>query len=325
MLVRHLTGWEEWLALGKEPDKQIDEQVDLVPREGRNRNHLIPDKAVLFGQSSGPVAPLDPQALNRGGSLYLTRPTLGHYVATADELRQRSTELLHRVGDRSKGGHPRRLRGPAHRHPKERAGATRSRVSDREVLENPYRIVEADLGDTKEHAVALGVIDRGLLPDVTVTAAHPIPAPSAVDSPADWRRHRAALVTVLRRAAQDGDALLSDTEALTRLGLLDLARPCVISSDWLAGNRERLAGEVDRVDLLTDPLGGEQTSCLQLTELRDRERRLANILDARAVKLRPVAKRPHHGRQQEHHDQVRDISSGKEPPPACFWDEIGHP
>lgn len=49
---------------------------------------------VLFGQSSGPVAPLDPQILNRKGSLFLTRPTLGHYVATRDELLWRARELF---------------------------------------------------------------------------------------------------------------------------------------------------------------------------------------------------------------------------------------
>ena len=49
---------------------------------------------VLFGQSSGPVPPVDPQRLNRGGSLYLTRPTLAHYTATRDELLSRARELL---------------------------------------------------------------------------------------------------------------------------------------------------------------------------------------------------------------------------------------
>src|SRR5687767_1213064 len=49
---------------------------------------------VLFGQSSGPVAPLDPQFLNQKGSLFLTRPTLAHYVARRDELRWRSVELF---------------------------------------------------------------------------------------------------------------------------------------------------------------------------------------------------------------------------------------
>ena len=49
---------------------------------------------VLFGQSSGPGAPLDPQELNRRGSLFLTRPTLGHYVATRDELLGRAGDLF---------------------------------------------------------------------------------------------------------------------------------------------------------------------------------------------------------------------------------------
>jgi NADPH2:quinone reductase len=49
---------------------------------------------VLFGQSSGTVEPLDPQVLNHRGSLFLTRPTLGHYVATRAELEQRSGDLF---------------------------------------------------------------------------------------------------------------------------------------------------------------------------------------------------------------------------------------
>jgi NADPH2:quinone reductase len=48
----------------------------------------------LFGQSSGPVPPVDPQILNRKGSLFLTRPTLNDYLATREELVQRSSELF---------------------------------------------------------------------------------------------------------------------------------------------------------------------------------------------------------------------------------------
>jgi NADPH2:quinone reductase len=48
----------------------------------------------LFGQSSGPVPPFDPQLLNRKGSLFLTRPTLVHYVATRDELLARANAVL---------------------------------------------------------------------------------------------------------------------------------------------------------------------------------------------------------------------------------------
>ncbi len=48
----------------------------------------------LFGASSGPVPPVDPQRLNAAGSLFLTRPTLGHYTATRDELTRRADELF---------------------------------------------------------------------------------------------------------------------------------------------------------------------------------------------------------------------------------------
>jgi len=49
---------------------------------------------VLYGQSSGPVGPFDPQLLSQKGSLFLTRPTLGHYLATRDELQARAGEVL---------------------------------------------------------------------------------------------------------------------------------------------------------------------------------------------------------------------------------------
>jgi NADPH:quinone reductase len=49
---------------------------------------------VLFGQSSGPVAPFDPGKLAAKGSLFLTRPSLAHYTLDRAELLQRSGELF---------------------------------------------------------------------------------------------------------------------------------------------------------------------------------------------------------------------------------------
>jgi NADPH2:quinone reductase len=48
---------------------------------------------VLFGQSSGPVAPVDPSRLARRG-IYLTRPSLAHYTAQRDELLWRAREVF---------------------------------------------------------------------------------------------------------------------------------------------------------------------------------------------------------------------------------------
>jgi NADPH2:quinone reductase len=49
---------------------------------------------VLFGQSSGIVPPLDPGLLAAKGSLYLTRPTLGHYTLDREELEWRASDIL---------------------------------------------------------------------------------------------------------------------------------------------------------------------------------------------------------------------------------------
>lgn len=48
----------------------------------------------LFGQASGPVPPFDPSILNGKGSLFLTRPSLAHYLLTREELEWRAGEVL---------------------------------------------------------------------------------------------------------------------------------------------------------------------------------------------------------------------------------------
>ncbi|MFA7566104.1 MAG: quinone oxidoreductase [Alkalispirochaeta sp.] len=49
---------------------------------------------VSFGQSSGPVDQFDPVLLSRHGSLFMTRPTVFHYVATREELEENTAELF---------------------------------------------------------------------------------------------------------------------------------------------------------------------------------------------------------------------------------------
>lgn len=63
----------------------------------------------LFGASSGPVPPVDPQRLNAAGSVFLTRPNLAHFTRTADEFAWRAGEVLDAIADGSitvtVGGH----------------------------------------------------------------------------------------------------------------------------------------------------------------------------------------------------------------------------
>jgi NADPH2:quinone reductase len=88
----------------------FDASLDCLRRRGM---------MVLFGASSGPVPPLDPQVLNRKGSLFLTRPTLGHYIATRDELLERAGSVLGQVAEgrldvRIGGRYPLEQSGRAH-------------------------------------------------------------------------------------------------------------------------------------------------------------------------------------------------------------------
>lgn len=69
-------------GVGKDTfDKSLD---SLAPR-----GYLV-----LFGAASGPVPPVDPQVLNAKGSLFLTRPSLGSYTQTRQELEQRANDVL---------------------------------------------------------------------------------------------------------------------------------------------------------------------------------------------------------------------------------------
>ncbi|MGH8883917.1 MAG: quinone oxidoreductase family protein [Egibacteraceae bacterium] len=63
----------------------FDRSLDCL----RPRGHLV-----LYGQSSGPVPPVNPQLLAAKGSLFLTRPVLGHYVASPEELAWRAADLF---------------------------------------------------------------------------------------------------------------------------------------------------------------------------------------------------------------------------------------
>lgn len=55
----------------------------------------------LYGAASGQVPPFDLQRLNAGGSLFVTRPSLAHYMLTREELLRRGTEVLGALADGS--------------------------------------------------------------------------------------------------------------------------------------------------------------------------------------------------------------------------------
>ncbi len=49
---------------------------------------------VVYGNSSGPTPPIDPLRLMNGGSLYVTRPTIVHYLRSREELLGRMNDIF---------------------------------------------------------------------------------------------------------------------------------------------------------------------------------------------------------------------------------------
>jgi NADPH:quinone reductase len=75
----------------------VDVVYDSVAQStfDKSLNSLRPRGVLaLFGQSSGPVPPFDPNILNGKGSLFLTRPSLAHYLLTREELVWRAGDVL---------------------------------------------------------------------------------------------------------------------------------------------------------------------------------------------------------------------------------------
>jgi NADPH2:quinone reductase len=98
-----LTGYADFAAVAREATdgRGADVVFDGVGKDtfDSGLSALRPrGMMVLFGGSSGQVPPFNPQRLNSAGSLFLTRPTLVHYIADRAELLWRSGDLFRWIG-----------------------------------------------------------------------------------------------------------------------------------------------------------------------------------------------------------------------------------
>lgn len=170
--------------------------------------------------------------------------------------------------------------------PQRRDASTRTPVSDVAVLANPYRLAEVDLGsgrgENREGPITVGTVDRGLLG--ALPAATPAPVDPPLAGAMDPRRVRAALVAVLRDAAQRGDTLLAEGEAAVRVADLDLSSPLILPPYFLEGLPE-LDTEVLRTTI-PDPVAVD-VPIVQLVERAEIAKTLTSKLLARAGKEVP--------------------------------------
>jgi hypothetical protein len=122
---------------------------------------------------------------------------------------------------------------------RQKAGIT---LTDAQILENPYRLYEADR--LQADPIAFGAIDRGMYPDAIVTAIQPVPAPSAMEGARDSRRVRALFVHQLEVTADNGHTLQARKDVIQSVRDMELRPECPVSLDALPLIEPTLAPEI---------------------------------------------------------------------------------
>ena len=102
---------------------------------------------------------------------------------------------------------------------------------DAEFLDNPYLLFECDRRAVDP--IPFGAVDRGLFPDEAIRNEFPIPEPSRIDDPADWRRVRGLVVDLLEAAAREGHTLLPRDWVIRRARERSLKPPCPLGENVL--------------------------------------------------------------------------------------------
>jgi len=132
--------------------------------------------------------------------------------------------------------------------------------TDREILENPYRIYEVARHD--DEGMGLLSIDRGVFPDDEVRLKHPLEAPSALDSAIDLRRVRAFTIAALEQAAANGHTLLPQSDAVEAVRGYPVRPECPLTGDMLAARAKDMKPEIV-------PLTFDQSLGVQLIRYKD--------------------------------------------------------
>lgn len=149
--------------------------------------------------------------------------------------------------------------------------------TDAELLLNPYRIAELDEGDLENYPIAVETLDNGLFADKAIQGEHVPEKPQLVDSPLDQRRIRAIITQVLKRAAENGDTLVSVNEITDTINTLNLQRNTVLPANYVVTNIEFIKEQISFID-------AEEIQSLQLAKYNVIESYFRKVLIARAKK-----------------------------------------
>lgn len=120
-------------------------------------------------------------------------------------------------------------------------------ATDRDLLQNPYRVYESSRHDPD--GVHLLTVDRGVFPEDTVRLLHPLEAPSRLDSGVDVRRVRALTIRALEEASTGGHTLHFAGSLAEAIRENPVRPECPVTADILAAGVPEMAPEVVLVEM----------------------------------------------------------------------------
>ena len=159
--------------------------------------------------------------------------------------------------------------------PDVRKKATDAVVDDDAIMANPYVVCEVDKGAKDSSPVSFPTVDRGFL------AGH---GTAGAASPADMRRRRAAIVSILRRSATEGDTLLGVPELKDLVAEIPVPEAVDLPDGWLEAEHEFVAERLKIVE--GRPATVQLVGRARVAELLQRK------LTARAARSLPIPQEP---------------------------------
>ena len=156
-------------------------------------------------------------------------------------------------------------------------------ATDHDILANPYIIAEDDTGNAESYPISVDVIDLGVFEDKAIQGEFTPEPPSLVESSIDRRRIRALIFSILKRAATNGDTLLSINEINEWIATLKLQRTLDIPDNYIHANIDFIKEKLVHVH-------SEETDALQLKIYETIEAFLSKTFIARAKKDLPQIK-----------------------------------
>lgn len=154
------------------------------------------------------------------------------------------------------------------------------KVTTKEILANPYLIVEEDEPTLNDQPINVETIDNGVFEDIAVQGDYTPEKPYLLESKIDPRRIRALIISLLKDAAKEGDSLLSLFEIKERLDALSVNEEIEIPANYIQTHIDYLKEKLSHINT-------ESVNALQLEKYFTIETELSKKFLARSSRSLP--------------------------------------